>query len=61
MKTRHSNVHLSIYGMRVTTTFVLKGDTPLVTCISLYLCNRRRTIETRVSLLSRVPDINLTY
>jgi hypothetical protein len=27
METRHSNTHLSIYGMRDTSAFMIKGDT----------------------------------
>jgi hypothetical protein len=50
----HSNARLSIYGMGDTPAFVIKGYAPLVTCVSLYLCNRRRTIVMCVSLLSHV-------
>jgi hypothetical protein len=33
-ETRHSNAHLSIYGMGVVPTFVIKGDTSLAMRIS---------------------------
>jgi hypothetical protein len=49
METRHTNVRLSIYGMGDVSTFMIKGDTPLVTRVSLYLHNRRCAIVTRVS------------
>jgi hypothetical protein len=53
METLHSNTHLSIYGMGDTPAFVKKGDAPLVTRVSLYLRNRRRSIIMCVSLLSQ--------
>jgi hypothetical protein len=34
METRHSNAHLSIYGMRDVSTFVIKGDAPRATNVS---------------------------
>jgi hypothetical protein len=54
METHHFNAHLSIYGMGNVSTFVIKGDVPLVTQVSFYLHNRRRVIVTCVSFLSRV-------
>jgi hypothetical protein len=54
METHHSNAHLYIYRMEDAPAFVIKRNTPLVTCVSLYLCNRRRAIVTRISLLSGV-------
>jgi hypothetical protein len=59
----YSKAHLSIYRMRDAPTFVLKGDVPLVTHVSLYLRNQRHIIGMRVYLLSHkwdVSDINLT-
>jgi hypothetical protein len=53
MKTHHCNARLSIYGMRDATIFMLKGGTPIVTRVSLYLRNRRHAIEMCVSLLSQ--------
>jgi hypothetical protein len=53
METRHSNARLHTYEMEDAPTFMIKGDTPLVTCISLYLCNRQHIIVMCVSLLSQ--------
>jgi hypothetical protein len=35
METRYSNSHLFIYGMRDASTFMTKGDAPVVTHVSL--------------------------
>jgi hypothetical protein len=53
METHNFNAHLSIYGMGDVIAFVLNGDVPLLTRVSLYLSNRRRVIGTCVSLLSQ--------
>jgi hypothetical protein len=50
METHHSNAHLSIYGMGDAPAFVIKGDVPIVMCVSLYLPNRRCAIVMCVSL-----------
>jgi hypothetical protein len=36
METHHSNARLSIYRMGDAPAFVIKGDAPLVTCVSFY-------------------------
>jgi hypothetical protein len=41
MEMRHSIAHLSIYGMDDVLAFIIKGDAPIVTCVSLYLRNQR--------------------
>jgi hypothetical protein len=35
MEMRHSNTHLSIYGMEDASAFMIKGDVPLATHVSL--------------------------